>query len=143
MRILVDADACPVKDIIIDIGNKYNLEVILFSDTSHELNYDCNIITVDKSKDSVDLAIIKSVLPNDIVVTQDYGLAAIALSKKAKAINPNGIIYNDDNINQLLFDRFLSAKSRKMGINRSNIKKRTKEHDEKFKKYLLSIINNQ
>jgi uncharacterized protein YaiI (UPF0178 family) len=141
MRILVDADACPIKHIIMEIAKEYNIEVILFCDTAHELdnNY-CNVITVDKGKDSVDLAIINSILPGDIIVTQDYGLASIALSKKAKAINNNGMIYTNNNIDRLLFERFLGAKNRKIGINKSNIKKRNVNNDKQFKRSFLSII---
>lgn len=113
MKILVDADACPVRSIIITIAKHHNLKVLMFIDTSHILNDEyCEIITVDQGKDSVDIALINRVDAGDIVVTQDYGLASIVLSKNASVINENGLIYTNDNINSLLFQRHLSQKSR-------------------------------
>lgn len=134
MKILVDADACPVKDIITEIGKTYNIQVLMFIDTSHILcdNY-CEIITVDKGKDSVDIHLINKVEKGDIVVTQDYGLASLVLGKKAYAINQNGLIYTNDNIDKLLFERHLGQKSRKAGLKTKNIRKRTLDDDKKFK----------
>lgn len=86
MQILVDADACPVKGIIVKIARQYKLPVTMVIDTSHELNDSYStVITVDKARDSVDIALINLVKTGDIVVTQDYGVAAMALGKKAKA----------------------------------------------------------
>ena len=141
MRILVDADACPVKDIILDIAKKEKLELYMYFDNSHvyEDNYS-KVIILDKSKDSVDMAIINDLKDNDIVVTQDYGLASIVISKKAKAINNNGLIYNSSNIDRLLFERFLGQKFRTANIKTKNMKKRTYEMDKKFKENFLKLI---
>jgi uncharacterized protein len=142
MKIIIDADACPVKEITIDIAKDYNIPVIMISDTAHQLNSDyCEIITVDKSNDSVDMNIIKLTDKDDIIVTQDYGLAAIILSKGAKSINQNGLIYNENNIDQLLFNRFLGQKIRRSGGRCNNIKKRTNQDDEKFEQSLLILLN--
>ena len=141
MRILVDADACPVKDIILDIAKKEKLELYMYFDNSHvyEDNYS-KVIILDKSKDSVDMAIINDLKDNDIVVTQDYGLASIVISKNAKAINNNGLIYNSSNIDRLLFERFLGQKFRTANIKTKNMKKRTCEMDKKFKENFLKLI---
>lgn len=141
MKILVDADACPVKDIIIDTAKEYNVEVIMFSDTSHILNYNnCRIIVVDKGRDSVDFALINEVSPNDIVITQDYGVAAMALSKEAHALNYNGLIFSKDNIDTLLMQRYIASKVRSAGGKISGIKKRNKQNDLNFKKSLEFLI---
>ncbi|MCG8401890.1 MAG: DUF188 domain-containing protein, partial [Firmicutes bacterium] len=80
MRILVDADACPVKEIILKIAKQNNIPVIMAVDTSHEIHDDYSkVITVDKARDSVDIALINLIKPGDLVVTQDYGVAAMAL----------------------------------------------------------------
>ena len=93
MKVLVDADACPVKNIIIDICSKKNIPVLLFVDTSHILSSPkCQVITVDKGRDSVDIALLNKTLKNDIVVTQDYGVAAMALGRGAHAINEKGLM---------------------------------------------------
>ena len=89
MKILVDADACPVKDIVVRLARDKNLKVMMFIDTSHLLNDGYSeVITVDKARDSADFALIGRTLRGDIVVTQDFGVAAMALAKGARALNP-------------------------------------------------------
>lgn len=141
MRVLVDADACPVKNIIIEVAKEYNLDVYMYFDNSHEYNDDYSkVIIVDKSKDSVDINILNNMFQDDIVVTGDYGLATLVLSKKGYAINQNGLVYSNDNIDKLLFERFLNSKNRKANIKTKTIKKRTKENDIKFKNNLIKLI---
>lgn len=142
MKILVDADACPVKDIIVKVAKKHQIPVIMFVDTSHVLGGDYSeIITVDKQKESVDIALINRASTGDIVVTQDYGLAALALGKGAKAINQNGLIYSSENIDQLLFERHLSQKTRRAGGRTKGPAKRNKQNDLKFGEALVLLIN--
>lgn len=142
MRILVDADACPVKGIIIKIAKEYRLPVTMFVDTSHTLNDGYSeVVTVDKSRDSVDIALVNKVSKGDIVVTQDYGVAAMALPKGARAINQNGLIYSNDNIDKLLFERHLSQKVRRSGGRTSGPKKRTKEDDLRFEAAFRTLMN--
>ena len=106
MKILIDADGCPVLDIVINLGHKYNVKTIIMCDTSHIINkIGIETIVLSKGSDSVDFALINKVSKGDIVVTQDYGLAAMVLSKGGYPINQNGLIYSNENINQLLFSR--------------------------------------
>jgi uncharacterized protein YaiI (UPF0178 family) len=141
MRILVDADACPVKNIIVRIAKEYNIPVIMFVDTSHIINDGYSEVkTVDKSRDSVDIALINKVLSGDIVVTQDFGVAAMALPKGAKAINQNGLIYSDDNIDRLLFERHIGQKVRRHGGRTSGPAKRTEEDNLRFEMMFKSLI---
>ena len=82
MEIYVDADACPVKEIIVREAKKRKIPVTMVIDTSHELSDGYSrIITVDKARDSVDIKLINLVSPGDLVVTQDFGVAAMALGK--------------------------------------------------------------
>jgi len=142
MQILVDADACPVKDIIIKIAKHSDIPVTMLIDTSHELKDEyCKIITVDRDRDSVDFALMKLLTRDDIVVTQDFGLAALVLGKGATVLNQNGLIYTNDNIDKLLFERFLGQKVRRGGGRTTNPKKRTKEDNERFAAALLSLID--
>ncbi len=141
MKILVDADACPVKEIIVKHARKRDIPVCMLIDTSHVLHDGYSeIITVDKARDSVDLALINRTSMNDIVVTQDYGLATMVLAKKAKALNQNGLIYTENNIDKLLFDRHIGQKIRASGGRMTSIKKRTKEDDAKFEAAFLSLL---
>ncbi|ROR28555.1 hypothetical protein EDD66_104141 [Mobilisporobacter senegalensis] len=133
MKILVDADACPVKHIIEKVAKEMNIPVIMIIDTSHILHSDYSeIITVSKAPDAVDIALINRTDKGDIVVTQDYGVATMALGKKAYAIHHSGRVYTDDNIDLLLFERYISKKQRQAGIRTGNIRKRTKDSDENF-----------
>ena len=141
MQILVDADACPVKEIILRIAKKYKISVTMIIDTSHEL-YDgySTIITVDKARDSVDIKLINLLKREDIVVTQDYGVAAMGLGKGAKVLNQNGLIYSDNNIDRLLFERHIGQKVRRAGGRTGSVKKRSKEDDDNFERALLKLI---
>lgn len=141
MKIFVDADACPVKNIIVEIAKKYSIKVIMVIDTSHILNDGYSeIITVEKGKDSVDIALINRVSKNDIVVSQDYGVAAMAISKQAYAINQNGLIYNNENIDRLLFERFLSQKVRRSGGRTTNPKKRSSADNSRFEVSFRQLV---
>ncbi len=142
MKILVDADACPVKNIIIKIAKEYGIPVIMLIDTSHVLSDDyAEIITVDKASDSVDIALINKVLKNDIVVSQDFGVAAMAIAKGAKVINQNGMIYTNDNIDGLLFERHIAKKVRRSGGKISGPAKRNKQNDIEFESKFLKLID--
>lgn len=141
MKILVDADACPVKNIIIEVAKEYNVEVNMYFDTSHEYDDDYSkVFIVDKSKDSVDINILNNMFKNDIIVTGDYGLASLVISKGGYAINQNGLIYSSNNMDKLLFERFLGVKNRKSNIKTKNMKKRDKRHDIIFRNNLIKLI---
>ncbi|MDR3643863.1 MAG: YaiI/YqxD family protein [Clostridia bacterium] len=133
MRILVDADACPVKEIIVRTAKRHGLPVTMVIDTSHELSDGYSeIITVDKARDSADIRLINLTKPGDIVVTQDFGVAALALGKGARAIGQNGLVYSDANIEGLLLERHLGQKIRRAGGRTAHMKKRTGENDAAF-----------
>ncbi len=141
MKILVDADACPVKGIIVEIAKTYAIEVIMVADTSHILNDGYSTtVTVDKGADSVDIRLINLAVKEDVVVTQDYGVAAMALGKGCKVINQNGIIYSAANIDELLFARHIGKKIRRAGGKTNSVPKRTREDDNKFREVFLSIV---
>lgn len=141
MKILVDADGCPVKDIVVSIAKEFNIPVIMVTDTSHLIDDEYSkVIIVAKGKDSVDHALINRVNPGDIIVTQDYGVATMCLSKKAHAINQNGFLYTDDNMDRLLFQRYLGQKIRRSGGRTTNPKKRKREDDKRFEKVFRDLV---
>ena len=143
MKILIDADGCPVVDTTIKVANKFNIEVIIMCDTSHVFNKPgVETIVLSKGADSVDFALVNKVSKGDIVVTQDYGLAAMVLSKGGCPINQNGKIYNNENIDQLLFTRHISKKARAAGCRTKGPKKRQKEDDIKFEENLINLCKN-
>ena len=135
MKIFVDADACPVIDIVEDIATKYNIPVTLLCDTNHVLTSDYSeVIVVGAGADAVDYKLISICHRGDIVVTQDYGGAAMALGKGAFAIHQSGKWYTNENIDQMLMERHLNKKARR-ALSRNHIKgprKRTDEDDQRF-----------
>lgn len=135
MKIFVDADACPVVDIVEDIATKYNIPVTLLCDTNHVLTSDYSeVIVVGAGTDAVDYKLISICHRGDIVVTQDYGVAAMALGKGSFAIHQSGKWYTNENIDQMLMERHLNKKARRAS-SRNHIKgprKRTEEDDQRF-----------
>lgn len=142
MRILVDADACPVKKEILKVAKELNLDVHMFFDNSHQYEDGYSTVYIlDKGSDSVDYFLINKVQQGDIIVSQDYGVASMGLAKKAKVINQNGLIYTDENILSLLSRRAMNQKLRKH-TRVKGPKKRTKEDNIKFENSLRKLINN-
>jgi len=144
MKILVDADACPVKEIIVRLAKQRGIPVTMLIDTSHWLNDGySNIVTVDKQADSVDFALMDLLSHEDIVVTQDYGLAAMVLGKGARVVNQNGMIYTNDNIDTLLMIRHIGAKMRRGGRRTKGPGKRTREDNERFNAAFAELLDSE
>lgn len=142
MKILVDADACPVTHIVIKIARERSIPVVLVTDDSHVMSGDyAEVVTVGQGADAVDLALINRTRPGDVVVTQDYGVAALALAKKAYAINQNGMRYTDENIDGLLAERHEARKARRAGRRMGGFKKRTGEEDMLFEVQFKMLLN--
>ena len=134
MTVYVDADACPVTRIAERIAKEHGIPVTLLCDTNHQLTSDYSIVKViGAGADAVDIALINLCHRGDIVVTQDYGVAALALGKGARAIHQSGKWYTDENIDGLLMERHLAKKARRSG--KHHLKgpaKRTEEDDKRF-----------
>jgi uncharacterized protein YaiI (UPF0178 family) len=142
MQILVDADACPVKQTIVRLAKQRNIPVTMLIDTSHELNDGYSrIIIVDKQTDSVDYALMDLLTREDIVVTQDFGLAAMVLGKGAKAVNQNGMVFTDANMDKLLMERHIGQKIRRGGGRTKGPSKRSKEDDARFETAFEKLLD--
>lgn len=141
MRILIDADACPVKEIAIDVAKQYDLEVILFFDTAHLYEDDyATVYIIDKGKDSVDYFLLSKLKEKDIVITQDYGLASLALTKKCFPISQNGTLFSTENIDGFLNRRYINSLARKRKEKIKGPSKRTSIQDENFYNNLVKLI---
>ena len=141
MKILIDADGCPVVKQTIQISEKKNIRCIIISDTSHTFSSDyAEIFTVDKGADSVDFKLVNMIEHKDVVITQDYGLAAMSLAKGAIVLNQNGMIYDDYNISGLLESRHTAKKIRNSGGRLKGPTKRTPEQDAEFIKTLNKVL---
>lgn len=149
MQIFVDADACPVVGIIEKIAKEHYVPVTLLCDTNHILSSDYSkVIVVGAGADAVDYKLISICHKGDIVVSQDYGVAAMALGKGAYAIHQSGKWYTNDNIDQMLMERHLNKKARRSSRKNhvKGPKKRTEEDDERFaesfEKMVLRALDN-
>ncbi len=141
MRIIVDADACAVIGLAVRIAEEKSVEIILVSDYLHALEkYGVPHIVVEKSANSADYKILSLLLPGDILVTNDYGLAALALAKKASVLNDSGTFYTGDNIDAMLAQRHIGAKARRAGFRSKGPKKRRTEQDASFARALYERI---
>ena len=143
MKIFVDADACPVVHIVEKIAEKYEVQVILLCDTNHVLSSDYSeVMIIGAGADAVDFKLISLCQQGDIVVTQDYGVAAMALGKKAYAIHQSGKWFTDENIDQMLMERHLAKKARRSS-SKNHLKgprKRTAEDDQRFEESFERLL---
>lgn len=141
MRILIDADGCPVTKAAVKIADEYGIKTIIFCDTSHIFNLpNTEVITVGKGADSADFALVNQIEANDIVITQDYGLAAMALARKGRPITQNGVIINHSNIDLMLAARHAAKNAQMAGGRIKGPSKRTRRQDEKFIESLKELI---
>lgn len=139
-KILVDADGCPVVDITVKIAKRFGIKCIILCDTSHHFDIEgAETRTVSKGADSVDFALVNMIDCGDVVVTQDYGLAAMCLAKKASVINQDGMLYTDDNIDALLHSRYVAKKIRNSGGRLKGAAKRTELQNAKFEESIASL----
>lgn len=144
IKIMIDSDASPVKDIVIDEAKKHGLKVVLVASYAH---YSTKIhpahvetIYVDSAKEAADYRIMQLLQKDDILITQDYGLASLALGKKATVLHHKGFEYDNDNIANLLESRYISAKIRKSGKRTKGPKPFTREDAETFRRLLNHML---
>ena len=144
MQIFVDADACPVVGIVEKVAKEHSVPVTLLCDTNHVLSSDYSeVIVVGAGADAVDYKLISICHKGDIVVSQDYGVAAMALGKNAYAIHQSGKWYTNENIDQMLMERHLNKKARRASGKKHlrGPRKRTSEDDELFRESFEKMIH--
>ena len=141
MKLLIDADGCPVVDIALTIAKDKGIPCVIFCDTAHILEKPgAETVTVTKGADSADFALLNRVGKRDIIVTQDYGLAAMCLAKGGRAINQNGMVFDDSNMDALLNARHTAKQIRRAGGRLKGPAKRTRDQDKKFALRLLELM---
>lgn len=138
----IDADACPVVDIAIRVARMHGVPVTLVCDDAHHMQREgARVITVARGADSADLKLVNLLKKGDIVVTQDYGLAALCLSRGAQALDQNGRVYDDQNIDSLLGMRHVAARIRRGGGRTKGPPKRQRWQDEAFEQALEKLLD--
>lgn len=141
MRILIDADGCPVVDIAVAVARRFSVPCHIFCDTAHIFDKEgAETHTSPKGADSADFALVNFARRGDIVITQDYGLASMALSRGAVCINQDGDEYTEDNIDALLLARHTAKKIRNSGGRLKGPPKRTPEQNFRFERKLTEIV---
>lgn len=141
MRVLIDADGCPVVDISVRLAKEAGVECHIFCDSAHEFERDGAIThTVPKGADSADFCLVNFAKSGDVVITQDYGLASMALSRGARVINQDGLEYTEYNIDALLLARHTAKKIRNAGGRLRGSPPRKREQDENFRKKFFEIL---
>ena len=142
MTVYIDADACPVTRIAERVAREHNIPVVLLCDTNHILSSSYSTIKViGAGADAVDIALINLCQRGDIVVTQDYGVAALALGKGAKAIHQSGRWYTDENIDSLLMERHMAKVAQRSAKHHlRGPAKRTAEDDRCFEESFRRLI---
>ena len=141
MKILVDADACPRSALqtCTELGRRYNIPVWTVASFNHHIESDHPIVVGDDSQEA-DIKILNLTETGDIVITGDWGLAAMVLGKGARCLSPAGREYRPEKIDFLLEEREAKARFRRGGGRTKGPKKRTPEDDERFASYLEKIL---
>ena len=141
MKIYVDGDACPVIGLIEKIAKEKRVTVVIICDEMHDIYSDyCQVIKVQRGYDAVDMKIAFDVHKNDIVVTQDYGVAAMVLAKGASVITRSGFQLTNSNIDLLLFERHVAKIERKKTRGYIRRNKGSMEHKASFYDRLSGLI---
>ncbi len=141
MQVFIDADACPVVDISLQLCRQYAVPCTLLCDTAHELYREgAQTLVFDKGTDSVDFALVNRVRAGDIVITQDYGLASMCLAKKAIVLHQDGWEYTSSNIDALLFQRHAAKVYRSAGGRTKGPSKRKPQQDNAFRQGLEALF---
>jgi uncharacterized protein len=141
-RIVVDADACPVKREIVDTARAFGVSVLMVASYDHRLEPEPGVAIkqVDRSSQSVDLYISNEIRPGDIVVTQDFGLATVALARRSVVLSNRGERYTDETIDFLMERRHQSAKARRSGLRTRGPRAMTAEDRERFQQKLTKVL---
>lgn len=141
MRILVDGDACPDITYIKELAQNYLIEMIVYVDWAHEREDDYyQTIICDIGSDSVDNAILSEVRKDDLVITQDYGLASLVLVREGRVLHPSGKIIRQENIDNLLMQRYVGSINRKSHKHLKGPKKRTTKDRDNFLTQIEKMI---
>lgn len=145
MRIVIDGDGSPVKEVAIEEALKRGLPVLIVTSFAHysprELPTHVEVVYVDSQKEAADYRIMQLLEGSDILITQDYGLASLALGKGCVVLHHGSFQYTLDNIERLLQTRYLNAQMRKSGKRTKGPKPFTKEDRDAFRRFLVGFLD--
>ncbi|RKP55619.1 DUF188 domain-containing protein [Cohnella endophytica] len=141
-RVVVDGDACPVKAEIARTVRSCGATALLVSSHAHVLvpEPSVDVVTVDASDQAADLYIANVLKGSDILVTGDYGLAALGLARGAAVLTPRGKMIGESDIEELLEQRHFSARMRRGGMRTKGPRAFTKEDRDRFQQKLTRLL---
>lgn len=141
MRVFLDGDASPVTRETISACKLYSIKLIVVKNFNNQMSVDYGeLVSVDNHREAADLYIVNNLNAGDIVITADYGLASLALSRKAHVITFNGQIVDNNNIEIFLGLRAVSAKQRRDKKIYTKFKKRLSSDNEVFYSNLVNLL---
>ncbi|MEH6941223.1 YaiI/YqxD family protein [Bacillus sp. JJ722] len=142
--IIVDGDACPVKDECIACAKEYQVDVVFVASIKNKTDKypEARWVYVDWDKEAADLYMMNVAKKGDIAITSDIGLAAALLGKGVCVLSPKGTFYNENNIDSLLFMRHTAAKKRRKGVYSKGPKAFTENDRINFHNSLVKILSN-
>jgi uncharacterized protein YaiI (UPF0178 family) len=141
MKILIDADACPkpVLQICRNLGSGFGVEVWTVASFDHSIDSDHHIVVSNDPQES-DIRIINMAEEGDVVITHDWGLAAIVLGKGATALGPTGRMFHGRRMEFLLEEREIKRRVRQGGGRTKGPRRRAIEDDRRFESTLERIL---
>ncbi len=141
MKIYIDADGCPVVKNTLKVAKQFDISCVIICDTVHRIEIDgAETIVVSQGADSADFRLVNLISKGDVVITQDYGLAAMCLGKNAIVLHQDGKQYTEENISGLLEFRAIGKKLRRSGGRTKGMPKRTVQQDLEFEKLLTKLL---
>lgn len=144
MKIFIDGDGSPVKNDVIELAEKFSIFVTVVTSVDHYTDKQyppfVSFVYVDKGLDSADFKIVGLIQKGDILITQDYGLASLVLGKNVRILHQSGLEFTQENIGNMLEQRYYSAKIRKAGGRTKGPKAYTADDRQAFRKALSKIL---
>jgi hypothetical protein len=142
LRILVDADAVPVKQEVFRVALRYGIKVVMVANSPINIQQEdwLETVVVSGRFDAADDWIVEHVQKNDIVVTGDIPLAARCLKKAARVLDYRGRILTENSIGNLLATRDLMAHLRDIGVNTGGPKVFEKKDRSRFLQSLDTVV---
>ncbi|MGK0551678.1 YaiI/YqxD family protein [Enterococcus faecalis] len=144
MKLFIDGDGSPVKDVVIEVAQKQQLPVVIVTSIDHyttKIYPDfVSFIYVDQGADAADYKIVQLIGSGDLLITQDYGLASLVLPKGAVVLHQLGYEYTSKIISGLLAQRYVSSKIRQQGGRTKGPKPFTQQDKLYFRQQLVKKL---
>lgn len=117
-EIYVDADACPVKNEVYRVAERYGLHVKVVANSPMAVPPAgwIELVLVGGGFDAADDWIVERVRENDVVVTDDIPLASRCVKKGARVLTPKGRVFTEASIGEAVATRDLLSDLRAQGL---------------------------